>query len=93
MVRIVLFWCVLLTVGLFWLYIDTHKPMPESVLIPPEVYIPAAPYIGGDDVAVDVVSGQCYRLEYIPATNHSPSSVVTTDGVQCPWGIGKSSGN
>lgn len=46
------------------------------------------PLVGGDDVAVDPVSGHCYRLVYLPATDRYPASVVTTDGVTCPAGVG-----
>lgn len=53
---------------------------------------PPAPIIvevGGNDVAVDSVSQRCYRLVYIPATDHYPAAVVTTDGVDCPSGVGR----
>lgn len=47
------------------------------------------PQVGGSDVAVDSASGRCYRLVWVFGTDHYPAALVTTDGVTCPYGIGR----
>lgn len=61
---------------------------PTPQLLPPMTYEPAVPVVGGDDVAVDPVSGHCYRLAYLPATDRYPASIITLDGTDCPYGVG-----
>ena len=49
---------------------------------------PILPVVGGDDMVSDPISGYCYRLVWIPATDHTPAALVTTDGVTCKSGFG-----
>lgn len=42
------------------------------------------------DITVDEVSGHCYRLRWVVGTSRYPGGPVSTDGVDCPWGIGNS---
>lgn len=43
---------------------------------------PAPPEV---TVARDPVSGNCYRLVFVPGNNRG--AIVTTDGVLCPYGV------
>jgi len=73
--------CFLLILFLTACNLFSPPPNPPTPTIPPVV--------GGNDVVADPSSGQCYRLVYIPATDHYPAAVVTTDGVDCPSGVGR----
>jgi hypothetical protein len=73
-VRLLLIWCALLTVALVWQLAGSLSPVVHDVR--------------PTDVTFDIVSGQCYRVRWLDATDRFPGGPISTDGVLCPYGVG-----
>lgn len=67
-------WLILLTLAVVGLCVLTLRPVPHDVR--------------ATDVTSDEIDGRCYRLRWIEATDRRPGAVVTTTGVDCPYGEG-----
>lgn len=68
-------WGVLLTVAVLVLLAATFRPSLHDVR--------------ASDVTVDEVSGLCYRLRWVAGTDRYAGGPVSTDGVECPYGVGR----